>query len=1005
MQSFLDNVKSDNIDNNIYKIISSTSDDEISIPSEKIKDFWINYCDTVNNKKSDICEIVENKCPVVIEFLLYFKKMDAVYFDEKFLQYMTRAIQYTIMDTCMINNNHIELLGCVLYTEPWKADRYNQKIVRFRFQFPYCVLDINFMDSIFKTKLIYYLNRMNVLNYLLVKPTENKWDKLLYNFIPKDLPLYGSNKNLSKPLLELKYIWCNANLDYIDNDNHEFKNVESCNIDYAFNPMNHYHANINLIGLETFAPNLPNDSEDEYEVFIDKKLWLPMFLSIHYIYEISEINPSCMLDEHDENETVVSPYGFKKIFGLSEPKEDNEITELDLAEKLLTMINYQRFFDKLFWLDIVKALNNASNSTEEGLTKLIHHTKNALRLIRDLPDFYNEHGSLEETCRVYYFTNSNSLITYKTLGFYAKNDNPTKYGEWHREWCRNSMERSLTCLDADVGEAIYRYFWLDFVCTDYKKGIWYEFKYNRWIENSGCVSLINKCQSEFIKLYLKEKITIDQLDYNTNDQAFSNSLKFASKKIDKLITCIKTYPKLNCYIKNAGVKFHNDKFHQSLDTNPMLTGVLNGVIEIDNNDVVFRCGKPEDYISKCTSVQYESYYSWNHNLVIECFDWLSKVFPDKSLLHQFLKFASSGLIGLNSGKTFAIWSGKLGNNSKSMVQKLFESTYGPYCINLPVEILTGKDNGAGNASPHLARARATRFAFISETDDDKPMNKAVIKRYTGGDKFYARFLHDNGCEIIATFKLIMVCNEISGIPNADKAVMIRTKIFPFLAEWVEYASESIDEQYLQLKFQMDTNFESKIPKLSSAFLWICCEYYKYYAFEGLLPEPEIVIKTTEKYWQEKDHYAHFISECIRKSDDENAKIKISDLYKRFKTWYMDSYPMCINSMPNITSFKTALKFRWGEPIGQYWRGIVIIEETENDPLSIKTDENEDNQNDNNNIDIVQIGSMSKQNAEEFLNNIKIIKSNMRNIVKDGLEVISNRRFENKKTTPVKRKSN
>ena len=1023
METLLNSVCSQNHEGAVFSVITTSDEGKWSINSEKVSDFWVQYCSLVKDgEEMNLCEIIEDKSPVIIEFVLSFKDGENC-FDHKFLQYMFRSIQYSIMDTCIIHSNHKELIGCVLVSDPWKTDR-SYTSYKFRFQFPYCVLELDFLNITFKRFLINQLNSLRVTDYLLKNPIESRWDRIfLHANMSSPVALYGSDKILERPKLNLKYIWTNDCLSYIDTEpsQNEIVDVGSQHIGIVFDPQSHFHSKLNLIGKDILAPEAPEDEED-IETYIDKEFWFPMFLSVHYSNELCEINPNSMLDPEREPENASSPYASRRIFGLSTPKDEPEISDLELSEKLLTMLDFQRYFDKLFWLDIVKALNNASMAGEDGLSRLIFHTKNALRLTKDLPDFYNEHGSLEETCRVYYFMNSNTPITFKTLGYYAKNDNPNKYSEWHREWCRASMERSLSCLDADVGDAIYRFFWLDYVCTDYRKGIWYEFKFNRWIETSGGVTLINRCNSDFLKLYLKEKIAIDQLDCNTNDQAFSNSLKFVSKKIEKFISSVKMGKRLSAFIKSASAKLHNDKFHALLDKNPFLTGVLNGVMEIDGEDLVFRCGKPEDYISLCASTQYESSYSWSHPLVVKCYDWMSKVFPDRELLHHFFKFASSGLIGLNTGKTFAIWSGKQGNNSKSMVQKLFEAVYGPLCINLPVAILTGRESDAGSASPHLARARATRFAFISETDDDKPMNKAVIKRYTGGDRYFARFLHENGSEQIATFKMVLVCNEISGIPNADAAVRNRTKIFPYLSEWVINPPETIEKQFEELKFEMDSKFETNIPKLAPAFLWMCCEYYKYFAVEGLSPVPEIVQKTTEKYWQEKDHYAHFISECVRivKGDEAvSAKVKISELYKRFKDWFMDSYPMCISSLPNITAFKTALSFRWGDPQGQFWRGIVLIDENgeeENDD-QVSRDENEISETDKSSlIDIQKIGSISKQGAEQFLSDIKMTKSNMRNIVKNGLNAVTERRTRTdvsrndiekpspKKKTPARRSS-
>ena len=75
--------------------------------------------------------------------------------------------------------------------------------------------------------------------------------------------------------------------------------------------------------------------------------------------------------------------------------------------------------------------------------------------------------------------------------------------------------------------------------------------------------------------------------------------------------------------------------------------------------------------------------------------------------------------------------------------------------------------------------------MLDEPENDAILNKGAIKRYTGGDSFYGRMLHDNGGDIELTFKMIMSTNEIPKIADPDQAVEDRVKIFPFFGKWVE----------------------------------------------------------------------------------------------------------------------------------------------------------------------------------------------------------------------------
>src|SRR5690606_1722159 len=148
------------------------------------------------------------------------------------------------------------------------------------------------------------------------------------------------------------------------------------------------------------------------------------------------------------------------------------------------------------------------------------------------------------------------------------------------------------------------------------------------------------------------------------------------------------------------------------------------------------------------------------------------------MLHHFLKFCASCLRGGNNDKIFPIWTGD-GDNSKSMMVKLFESTFGEYCLKFPVQMLSEKAANSGGPTPQLARAKGSRIAFLDEPEDDVTLNKGIIKRFTGGDSFFARLLQDNGGDIKSTFKMILTCNKVPVITNPDPAIKKRVTLFPY----------------------------------------------------------------------------------------------------------------------------------------------------------------------------------------------------------------------------------
>src|SRR5207237_92100 len=166
-----------------------------------------------------------------------------------------------------------------------------------------------------------------------------------------------------------------------------------------------------------------------------------------------------------------------------------------------------------------------------------------------------------------------------------------------------------------------------------------------------------------------------------------------------------------------------------------------------------------------------------------------------------------------------------------MVVKLLQIAFGMYAINMPVSFLGGKTNNSSSASPELARSKGTRLAIMTEPDEQQDkLSAGKIKRNTGGDSQYARFLHSNGGDITCLYKMLLMCNDIPEIIGlaADEASMKRLLILPFLSQWIDDAPHNIDEQYKLKKFPVNECFEDEISGMASCFIWVLVQYFESY---------------------------------------------------------------------------------------------------------------------------------------------------------------------------------
>ena len=917
-------------------------------------DFWTRYCDLVGRKTNGQGEIpaepLANMClaerpqdvmPQIakLTFRFHADTTDEETwepYDDEFLQWVCHTYQSVLSEYFRITSDtQMELVVAILESAThWYEEDQNSghrfMIMEVRIQFPYGRIDAGMQTRMVRPRVIQLLRNNNVMAKMQRQPIGD-WEQIIStNAANEPVVMYGSSEVQGRPKLGLTHIWPNITRDMLDGG----IQPDELSLADSFVPQNHVHVQQQIVRGDIFVEG-------------EEMKWLPMFLSVGYW-------PTVLLPKQDVNDggrftnqlrLLNTQPETVRTFGVgNRQREEVDDNDAELAERMIPMISPQRFLREAFWLDIGKALYVSNEGGDNGLLSWTRHTERSLAGAPVLPEYIKAalppnppnlgkptpeqiSAAISETCRNLYYTFANSSITVKTLAWYAREDSVDRYATWHREWCMTSMEQALSCLHTDVAVALHRVYWLDFAYCPVGKGKWFRFRNHRWYEINQGIELRKAISKDFVKRFEAARMILSREIHDTTDETKKSNGEITMKRITTLIGNLKKVGFKSSIMTEACEHFSNDRFVGLLDTNAELTGVTNGALEVSGQHVLYRNAKPEDYISMCTNIPYQSIFSWQHPLVAECMKWFGQVFTDKSLLHHFLKFAASCLKGRNSDKIFPIWTGE-GDNSKSMIVKLFEATFASYCIKFPVALLSEKAMNASGPTPQLARAKATRLAFLDEPEDDVPMHKGTIKRYTGGDSFFARLLQDNGGDVQATFKMILMCNKVPIIPNADKAIKNRTRLFPFTSTWEDNPPADEAEQYRLRRFRKNAVFERRIPIMAPAFLWIMTQYYPYYATEGLA-DPPIVTEYTEAYWRDNDVYAQFASDTIQEvyveatgERDAGARCTLSEIYAEFKVWFRDAFPG--TKVPERSVVRGELSSRWGRMHGNAWHGIRIV---------------------------------------------------------------------------------
>jgi P4 family phage/plasmid primase-like protien len=670
-----------------------------------------------------------------------------------------------------------------------------------------------------------------------------------------------------------------------------------------------YDSSMNEISLEKAFHNyqLFDVNEDLIDIRDNIEYYLPRILSIiPYGRSTQELKygiPSPLKDKSNMKTTTL----------LGQPKEKKQLRvsveeALKISKDLLEMLAPHRYETYNSWMEVGWALFNIGEGCDEALEQWLEFSA------KDEDKFDEAHCISEWSKMV------RKNLTLGTLRYYASIDSPDEYAEFKAKQGEKHLKNALDGSHHDIAKLLFEDYGTEFVCSSISNKTWYQFRDHKWEEIEEGVFLREHISEDIVKKFEKMggKFFQDGGNADKNDKNWQDNIK----RTAKIISQCKSSQYKTAIMRECCDVFYNKNFKNLLDTNPYLIAFKNGVYDLKQNE--FRDGKPEDYLSKSMPICYTN-FDEKDDKVFAVFDFLEKVFPDKSVRQYFMDQASDVFVGGNHQKVVIFWTGE-GDNGKSVTQSIFEKMLGELAIKFSTTLITGKKTSNGAANPELARAGSgVRWAVLEEPDGDEQINIGYLKSLSGNDTFFARDLFEKGKstrEITPLFKLVFITNKLPAMKNhADKATWNRIRVIPFESTFVkpgEPCPETFEEQLLQKRFPMDTEFGKKIPQLLEAFAWVLLEHRKNLKVRI---EPEKVRVATEMYRKQNDNYRQFVDETITKS--AHSVITLQELYSVFREWFREGFPG--HQLPVKNEVKEYFIKLWGETENLRWKGYKIKE--------------------------------------------------------------------------------
>ena len=598
--------------------------------------------------------------------------------------------------------------------------------------------------------------------------------------------------------------------------------------------------------------------------------------TVHWQMAIRD-NYKSMLDP--ENLIIKSDYLKHKQESLKRKKKTIQKSkeELDMICKIIDCLSIFRAEERKPWIELGWCLFNIHNADDTLLKKWIEFSKKDPK--------YTD--TAEDACRDVWSTSREDNLGYPTLIMWARIDNKDEYnkliendfGNKLRNYVqRNKLEQN------DIAKLMHSLFKNDYVCVckNKSKYVWFKFEKHRWTElgshSEMRLKLSDVLATKFSVLgesYLSEYNKLGSgADNSSQLQDFSTRAVNISKKLRQ--TGFK-----NSVITECQDEFINEAkdFIEKMDENPNLIGCNNGVYDLRRLE--FRDGRPEDYITLTTKIDYDQNFSWEDSKVKEIMKFIGQVLPIVAVREYILKVLATTLDGSTKQEKFYIFSG-CGGNGKSKLIELLDLTLGDYSKGVSVALLTKKRADSNAANPELFVTKGRRLVKFQEAEENSKINVGLMKEISGGDKITARGLFQDPIEFKPQFKPIFICNDDPELPPNDEGTWRRVRRIEFISRFVDKANPDIKKN----EFPIDFDLSEKIKNRPEAFLWILIEYYKKYREEGGIKEPNEVLEYTNIYRRANDMFLEFFNECV--TQETNGFLTLSDVFREYKAWFREN---------------------------------------------------------------------------------------------------------------------
>lgn len=295
-----------------------------------------------------------------------------------------------------------------------------------------------------------------------------------------------------------------------------------------------------------------------------------------------------------------------------------------------------------------------------------------------------------------------------------------------------------------------------------------------------------------------------------------------------------------------------------LDADPYLLNVANGTLDMRTMEL-----RPHNAADRITKVCRGAYDPGAASTAWEAF--LARVLPDDDVRAFVKRVIGVSLLGAVREHVLAILTGT-GANGKGTFYKAVCSSLGDYATTAEPDLFMHRDGAHPTGEMDLL---GRRLVVVSESEKDRRLAEATMKRLTGGDTIRARRMRQDFVEFTPSHTPLLITNHLPRVSGDDPAIWRRLRVVPF--------------DVVIPEAEQDRDLDARLQLESDAILSWAVAGWRDYVDRGLA-EPPGVIHATDKYHRDSDAVARFISEaCLTGGPQHQATAgQLFDAWQRWR---------------------------------------------------------------------------------------------------------------------------